>query len=267
VEHKRDRAFCFIKLTREQAPRLLVASELRDDGAVYFGPFRGRERVRATVREITDLMELRDCAATTRLRFADQLDLFGAPDLTPLCMRADVGRCLGPCAGRCSRSEYAAQVETARSFLDDNADAPLAILRDRMDVAARRLQFEYAGALRDRLSRLAVARDELLAARGAIESLSFVYRVPGHDGDDRSYVIRRGSIRAELPAPLDEEGDRLLERRARSILGRREAWATSHHAAHVAEVLLVARWFRLRPEEWTRTSRPHLAPERAATAR
>src|SRR5690606_39209031 len=33
VEHKRDRAFCFIKLTREEAPRLLVVREMKDDGA------------------------------------------------------------------------------------------------------------------------------------------------------------------------------------------------------------------------------------------
>jgi excinuclease ABC subunit C len=37
VEHKRDRVFCFVKITREAAPRLLVVREVRDDGAIYFG--------------------------------------------------------------------------------------------------------------------------------------------------------------------------------------------------------------------------------------
>jgi excinuclease ABC subunit C len=258
VEHKRDRAFCFIKLTREEAPRLLVVAEVRDDGALYFGPFRGRERVRDTVREIADLLELRDCAAGTPIRFTDQLDLFGTPDLTPLCLRADVGRCLAPCAARCSRTEYEAQVQIAEVFLNGDGDAPLAILRERMRDAAVRLQFEYAGTLRDSIKRLTLARDELLSARGAIDSLSFVYCVPGFDGDDRIYVIRRGSIRAELPAPCNEVEASAVRRQAMAILDRHERWSTTRHAAHVAEVLLVARWFRLRPEEQSRTSRTGL---------
>jgi hypothetical protein len=88
VEHKRDRAFCFIKLTREEAPRILAVQEVADDGALYFGPFRGRARVREALREVADLLELRTCAAATPMRFADQLDMFGV-DPQPLCMRAD----------------------------------------------------------------------------------------------------------------------------------------------------------------------------------
>jgi excinuclease ABC subunit C len=259
VEHKRDRAFCFIKLTREEAPRLLVSAEMTDDGAQYFGPFRGRQEVRATVRQIADLLELRDCAATTPLRFADQLDLFGPREETPLCLRADVGRCLAPCAARCTRTEYHAQVEVARRFLDGDADRPIAILRQRMEVAAERLQFEYAARVRDRAARLDVARAELLASRGAIDALSFVYRPTGYDDDGRVYIIRRGCIRAELAAPANDEEQRALERRASSILGRGDAWVASGRTSQVAEVLLVARWFRLRPTELERTWCPSAA--------
>jgi excinuclease ABC subunit C len=256
VEHRRDRAFCFIKLTREEAPRLLVSSELADDGAHYYGPFRGREQVRATVREVADLLELRDCAATTRLRFADQLDLFGARDDSPLCLRGDLARCLAPCAGRCSRAKYQGQVALARRFLDGDADVPIAILESRMHAAAERLQFEYAAQVRDRAGRLAIARNELLAARGAIDALSFVYRVPGHAGADRIYVIRRGCIRIDSPAPAGDDERIAFERKAAAILGRVDAWAASGRTAQVAEVLLIARWFRLRPEERERTWQP-----------
>jgi excinuclease ABC subunit C len=126
VEHKRDRGFCFVKLTREEAPRLLVVREVLDDGATYYGPFRGPARVREVVREVRDLLELRDCRGPTPMRFADQLDLFGA-DPQPLCMRADVSKCLAPCAGRCTKQEYTAQVELARRFLDGDADVPLTV--------------------------------------------------------------------------------------------------------------------------------------------
>ncbi|HUF50157.1 MAG TPA: UvrB/UvrC motif-containing protein [Longimicrobiales bacterium] len=253
VEHKRDRVFCFVKLTREEAPRLLVVREVLDDGAIYFGPFRGPQRVREVVREIRDLLELRDCAAGTKMRFADQLDLFGA-DPQPLCMRADIRKCLAPCAGRCTKAEYRTQVELARRFLDGDADIPLTILRRRMDRAADRLQFEYAAELRDRMHRLEDARAELVSLRGFIESLSFVYEVPGHAGADRVYIIRRGSIREERPAPADEAGRDELTERARRLLQRRESCARVA-PTQAAEILLLARWFRLRPHELERTWR------------
>jgi excinuclease ABC subunit C len=255
VEHKRDRAFCFVKLTRETAPRLLPVLEVRDDGALYFGPFRGRARVREAVREVADLLELRTCGGPTPMRFADQLDLFGA-DPQPLCLRADVRKCMAPCAARCTRDAYLAQVDLARRFLDGDADLPLRIIADRIRRASDRLQFEYAAQLRDRAVRLADARAELVALRGKIEALSFVYLVPGHAGDDRVYLIRRGSIRDERPAPRTDDERAALLYAVRRVFSRRETGPATVHAGQVAEVLLVARWFRLRPDEFERTWQP-----------
>jgi excinuclease ABC subunit C len=258
VEHKRDRGFCFIKLTREAAPRLALVREVRPDGAQYFGPFRGTERVRATLREVSDLLELRDCRSGTPMRFADQLDIFGL-EQHPLCLRADVKKCLGPCAGRCTRSEYLAQVELARRFLDGDADTPLRLLQQRMHSASERLNFEYAAQLRDRSQRLGDAAAELVALRGVIESLSFVYRVEGRDGDDRVYIIRRGCIREERPAPRTAEEQARLQAEAHRILTRPEHHGGTVQPTQVAEILLLARWFRLHPGERERCWTPHSA--------
>lgn len=247
VEHKRDRAYCFIKLTREAAPRLIVVHDADDDGATYFGPFRGPGRVRAFVRHVVDLLQLRDCASGTRLRFADQLDMFGRDD-TPLCARGDLARCLAPCAGRCTRAGYARQAELARRFLEGDLDVPLAILRERMQAAAERLQFEYAGTLRDRLDQLEAARAELIVLRRSVESLSFVYEVRGQE-EDRLYVVRRGAIRAELMLPADQQARAEVRRTADQLLRQREQFPGSVRPDHAAEALLLARWFRLRPHE------------------
>jgi excinuclease ABC subunit C len=262
VEHKRDRAYCFVKLTREEAPRLLIVREVSDDGGFHFGPFHGAPRVREVIREVVDLLELRDCASRTRLRFADQLDLFGV-EPQPLCMRADVHKCLAPCAGRCTRAEYHAQVELARRFLDGDADVPLTILRQRMDTAAERLHFEYAASLRDRMQRLDDARAELVQLRGFIESLSFVYEVPGYDGDDRVYIVHRGSIREECAAPRTQADADALQQRAHRLL-RRRADHGRVGVTQAAEILLLARWFRLRPEELNRTWRVQPTPSSAS---
>jgi excinuclease ABC subunit C len=251
VEHKRDRNYCFIKLTHDEAPRLLMTPQVVSDGAEYFGPFRGRAMVREVVREVADVLELRDCAPSVKMRFADQMDLF-TPDDTPRCIRGDVHKCLAPCAGRCTRTEYAGRVLEARKFLKGDVHKPLTVLNERMKQAAERLHFEYAAQLRDRAWRLEEARYELIAARSSIEALTFLYRVTGWQGQDRIYVIKRGSIKADVAAPRTKAEGEELRAKARQLLSKRD-WKTTVSPAEVNEVLLVARWFRLRPHELENT--------------
>jgi len=251
VQHKLDRSFCFIKVTREEAPRLMLATHVVDDGALYYGPYRGRQMVRDVLREVCDLLELRDCAASTQLRFADQMDLFSF-DATPKCVRADLHKCMAPCAGRCTRAEYRTRIDEARRFLEGALHRPLRMLQDRMAQAAERMQFEYAAQLRDRVFRLEGARAELVSLRDAIESLTFAYTVPGYRGDDRVYVIRRGSIRAEFPLPhTAAEHEQVLSQTA-TLLNKRERLSTIDPQT-AREILLISRWFRLRPDELART--------------
>lgn len=252
VQHKSDRNFCFIKLTNEEAPRLLATVQVVNDGAHYYGPFRGRAMVREVLREVADVLELRDCSPRIKLRFADQMDLF-TPDDTPRCIRGDVQKCLAPCAGRCSRTEYRARVTEARSFLEGDVRKPLHVLNRRMQAAAERLHFEYAAQLRDRAFRLEEARYELIAARASVDALTFLYRTEGYAGEDRIYAIRRGSIRAEWPAPATDAELAALKEQARPLLTRREHATTAVSPEQVNEVLLVARWFRSRPAELERT--------------
>lgn len=252
VAHKRDGRYCFIKLTRESAPRLLTVGTVRGDGALYYGPFRGRARVREAISEVSDLLELRDCAASVPMRFADQPDIFGHTE-SPRCIRAELARCLAPCAARCTEAAYRERVELARRFLEGDADRPLRILEERMQQAADRLEFEHAAALRDRAERLEAVRRELVALHRSQTTNTFLYPVPGHAGDDRVYLIRRGLIVDERPAPRTAAQHRSLERAARELLDEFDHGPLTVQPDQVAEILLVNRWFRLNPEERERT--------------
>jgi excinuclease ABC subunit C len=255
VQHKSDKNFCFIKLTQEEAPRLLTTVQVLNDGAQYYGPFRGRGMVRDVLREVSDALELRDCSPRIKLRFADQMDLF-TPDDTPRCIRGDVHKCLAPCAARCTRTEYHDRVAEARKFMEGDVRKPLNVLNERMLVAAERMNFEYAAQLRDRAHRLEEARYELIAARSSIEALTFLYRATGYNGDDRIYAIRRGSIRGEWPVPQTEaELEALMERGRQSLTRKEYQKTTTVTPEQVNEVLLVARWFRTRPAELNHTTR------------
>jgi excinuclease ABC subunit C len=255
VQHRRRRMYAFVKVTREPAPRLLPVTRVIEDGATYYGPFPRVRAVADTVRELSHVLGLRDCPAATPVFFEDQLEIFESGRV-PHCMRADIRTCLAPCCGRTRASEYAHAVSLARKFLEGKAEAPLAELERQMSDAATRLEFEYATLLRDRLERLRDFRDQLVAFRGAVEDLTFVYRVPGHAGDDRVYLIRRGRIRRELPLPKGRRARKSAARAVEEVYGEIDRGPGGLEPQDAAEILLVARWFALRPRERRRTLSP-----------
>ncbi|GMR12506.1 MAG: hypothetical protein BMS9Abin29_0695 [Gemmatimonadota bacterium] len=255
VQHKRKRAYAFVKITAERAPRLVPVTRVLADGSTYFGPFPAVGAVTQIVRELAHAMGLRDCPSATPVSFGDQLEIFPEGRL-PLCMRADLGSCLAPCCGRTTSKAYLNKVRATRRFLEGASDAPLRDLETQMEEASGRMDFEYAALLRDRLERLGTFRTQLAAFRGRVESLSFVYRVPGFNGDDRIYLIRRGRIREALPLPTTSVQRSRTGEAVERVFSSSEKDLVALRPLEAAEILLVARWFKLNPKELKRTTSP-----------
>ena len=255
VQMKRDALhYAFIRLTRGPAPKLqVVRGAGSEDGGVYYGPFQGAQRVGEAVRELSDALGLRDCGNDVRMHFADQAELFQLTHRTPGCIRHEIRKCLGPCIASCTETEYRERVGLARAFLEGNDDGPMEVLRGEMEASAERLEFERAGAYRDKLRRLEILREQFGRLRFAVETLSFAYHVPGAEGDDRVYLIRRGRVRAELPLPAAAHDDPVLRQLEREVFApvERDTGAVPTH--EIDELLLLSSWFRRFPDELGRT--------------
>ena len=256
VQHKRHRRHGFIKVTREPAPRLIPVTRVRNDGARYYGPFGRTVWLGRAVHELSLATGLRDCSADTPIHFGDQIEMFSGAR-TPRCIRAETGTCPAPCAGRCTAAEYNRRLNVACAFLETRTRAPLQELADGMKRATKRLDFEYAARLHDRMETLEKLRDHLSGFRGQIENLNLVYAVQGFAGDDRVYLIRRGRMWGELPWPRDDQARRraneAVEEAFRPALADRDAGLEANAAA---EVLLTVSWFNKRPEERRRAMSP-----------
>jgi len=258
VTLKRDaRHYSFIKVTRGPAPKLLVVRGAgSEDGGTYFGPYMGAYRIGEAVRELNDVLGLRDCAQDTKTHFSDQQELFQLTPRTPGCIRYEVKKCLGPCVAGCSSREYEAQLALARAFLDGTSDEPLEALRLKMDAASELLEFERAAHYRDKLRRLELLREQLSRLRFAVETLSFVYRVPGEEGDDRLYLIRRGRVRAECAAPRSRAEHANYKALVGEVFTPPER-DTAQVATHeIDELLLLSSWFRRYPDQLAAVERP-----------
>ena len=255
VAMKRDaRHYAFIKISRGAAPKLMVVRGAgSEDGGVYYGPFVGAQRIGEAVRELSDALGLRDCSLDQKMYFADQVDLFGTPARTPGCIRHEVRKCLGPCVAACTVSAYAERVSMARAFLDGADDGPIERLRGEMQMASDRMEFERAGSLRDKVHRLEELREQFGRLRFAVETLSFLYTVPGHQGDDRLYLIRRGRVRAEVASPRTAKDRRSLESLVQSVYSPPEQKTASVPTHEIDELLLLSSWFRRNPAELDHT--------------
>lgn len=245
----------FVKVTAGPAPRLLVTEGTRDATARYYGPFRGRAQAERGVRTLADLLGLRDCAERLPMLFSDQASLFDQP-LSPLCIRHDLGTCLAPCAARVSASRYRLAVGAALDFFEGRSARPLDVALDRMLEAAAARQFERASAWRGRLDELVWLFGAVARLRAAIESLTFVYAVRDESGggDDRVYLVRRGTLRAEAPWPRTP-----LERQAfaavvREHAGNRDPEPAARTGRDMSQLLLLMHWFRTHPEAYENTS-------------
>lgn len=255
VEHKRKRSFAFLKITQEAAPRVMAVGRILPDGATYFGPFPRPRFLALTMGELAHVLGLRDCPGSIPIVYGDQLEMFERGQ-APRCIRAQTGSCLGPCCGGCYSNEYHERVEIARRFLEGRSRKPIQILKEDMDRASRELEFEYAAILRDRAERLEALQRELVAFRGRVEGLSLVYRVPGFKGDDRLYLIRKGLVKEELPSPRRKRERQRAARKIESVYTSPPPDFGSLSQEAASEILLVARWFRLRDREMRRTWKP-----------
>ena len=135
--------------------------------------------------------------------------------------------------------------------------------------ASERLEFERAANLRDKLHRLESLKEQFIRFRFAVETLSFVYPVAGYDGDDRVYVIRRGRVRAESPAPHTVRERAQLRRAVAEVFERAEHKGAQIPTHEIDELLLLSSWFRRYPGELARTTAPEdvIRPSVAAAAR
>lgn len=256
VMMKRDaRDHAFVRVSRGPAPRFhVVRGAGTDETGTYYGPFRGALQLEEALRELNDVLGLRDCKLDQPIIFADQPDLLPLPSRTPGCIRHEIGKCLGPCIAAVREDEYLDRFRAAKDFLEGKHDAPLAPLRAQMEASSDALDFERAATMRDKIRRLESLQDQFGRIRFALESLSFTYTVAGERPEDaRVYVVRRGRVRHEGPAPRTSVERRALEARIAEILAPTERAPATVPGHEVDEVLLVASWFRKHPPELVRT--------------
>jgi excinuclease UvrABC nuclease subunit len=145
---------------------------------------------------------------------------------------------------------------TLREFLEGRTAAPVRALERAMQAAAEDLAFEQARVLRDRLALVSWLHERVQHFHANVDRLTFVYTALGPDDSEWVYLVRRGTVRAEVRAPRTAQQLQSLVKLQQRIFDGPDPQGADIPTHDLDEFYLVASWFRRRPLEKQRTRAP-----------
>ncbi|MGD0233540.1 MAG: excinuclease ABC subunit UvrC [Syntrophorhabdales bacterium] len=136
---KDDKTYISLRLSvKEKFPALSATRNIRDDGALYFGPHPHARDVRDFLKIVQSLYPVRRCK-----------DAVFKGRVRP-CILYDIGKCLAPCVGYTDEASYRAIVDELTDFLSGKDEKLLKSLEEQIDTAAKAWDFEGAREKRER---------------------------------------------------------------------------------------------------------------------
>ncbi len=179
-----DKNYPYLRLDlKAEYPRLDVVRGLKKDGAVYYGPYVPA----GGMWEILSLIRRTFPLATCRKEFNRE-----KPERP--CVQHQIGRCMAPCAGDVDPAVYKDVVSQVRLFIEGKNRDLVEMLKQRMEEASERMEFERAAELRDRIARI----------EGAFEKQKIIS--PGFENQDVIGIATEGGHSGH-PGALRPERD------------------------------------------------------------
>ena len=182
---KDDKSYPHIAVTLgEPFPRVLVVRRLDIPGARFFGPYTDVGGLRRTLRVIRRIFTVRSCH-------------YGLPADHPdrPCLDYHIDRCLAPCVGWQSQSDYRRMIDDVIAFLEGKTVEVRTRLRERMKEAATRLEYERAAGLRNSIRWLEqLEKPQTMEVVGAGDADAIGYARDGDDAVGVTLRVRQGKV-------------------------------------------------------------------------
>ena len=176
-----DKTYPYIKITNEDYPRVIKTRIIKKDGGKYYGPYSDAGAVNKIVDLLNNSFSLKRCSAVA------------FPNGFRPCLNYHINQCRGICSGSVNPQEYMGSIEGAREFLNGKNSIIISRLKEKMERASERLDFEEAALYRDYIE--------------AAKALSATQRVVIHQNKDMDIVIpARGKEETHIVVFFVREG-------------------------------------------------------------
>jgi excinuclease ABC subunit C len=183
---KDDKHYPYAKIDlKKDFPIIEIVRKVENDGARYFGPYLEAYSIKETLDTVYKLFPMRSC----RKEITE-----GGKKERP-CLNYQMGRCMGPCAGKISSADYRKIVDRVIDFLNGKYRDIEKELRTSMEEAASGLEFEKAAVYRDKLALLEKVKVRQKAGFPDLEDRDIVSAELGEKyGAIQTFMIRKGKI-------------------------------------------------------------------------
>jgi len=250
-----DKQYPYLRLPiHEDFPRLSIVRRVKQDKALYFGPYVPTGAMRDTLKVIRKVFPLATC----------KIEIDGTAERA--CLEFEIKRCMAPCTGNQTKEAYHQIVKQVRWFLEGRDKELLESLRSNMERAAEQEEFEEAARLRDQIGNIErMLEKQRVAQIGAMDQDILGLARAGGAVDVQILFVRGGLLIGRRDFFWSDAHDVTDEELVRSTL--EQFYAKS--VVPPKEVLLpvgfddqplVQRWLSEKKEESVRV----LVPERGA---
>lgn len=183
---KDDKAYPFIKVTvNESYPRVLFARTMKKDKSRYFGPYTSAGAVKDTIELLCRLYKIRTCSR--------KLPADTGKDRP--CLNYHIKQCSAPCQGYINEEEYRTSVKQVIDFLNGNYSEILNSLKQKMQEASDKLEFEEAAEYRDLITSVKrVAQKQKITDSGFEDRDVIACAMRDNDAVVQVFFIRGGKL-------------------------------------------------------------------------
>lgn len=150
---KDDKNYVYIKITKEDFPRIQIVREIKKDNAKYIGPKTAAHKVKETLTILKKIFPFRHCGLNIEESTNKKVKVTNKVIKYP-CLDYYIKRCIAPCIGKCTKEEYSKIIKNAENFLEGRADEILKNMENQMIEHAKNKEFEKAAKIRDKLEKV-----------------------------------------------------------------------------------------------------------------
>lgn len=196
---KDDKFYPFIKITtNEDFPRVFVTRNFAKDGNKYFGPYTKGAAVYEVMDLIKKLFPLRTCKKA----------IIEGGEPTRACLNYHINLCKAPCAGYISKAEYGKMIDDIINILNGTDNSITKNLKNQMELAAEKLEFEKAAKLRDRILAIEsiVEKQKMFTVKEGDEDFIHLY-TDNKDCCVQIFFVREGKVTGREHFMIENEGE------------------------------------------------------------
>lgn len=144
IKLKDSKNYPYIKITSDSFPKIEITHTRKNDKGKYFGPYTSATAAKDILSTVKKTFRLPDCD-----KKFEEGKTIGRP-----CLNYHIGRCMAPCMGTITESEFKGIFDEIELFLKGDYTKAEESLKNKMLAASEELRFESAAKYRDSINNL-----------------------------------------------------------------------------------------------------------------